>query len=614
MCGICGIISFTDKPIEENRILKIINTIKHRGPDDEGYFIDNKIGLGHVRLSIIDLTEAGHQPMYSNDNNYVIVYNGELYNYLELKKELSSGYEFISSTDTEVILAAYREWGEKCLSRFNGMFAFAIYDKQKEVIFAARDRYGIKPFYYYQDEETFVFCSEIKGILSIMNNKAVLNEEALYDFVVFNRTDHSASTCFKNIYNLRPGHFVIINPSAKTVNRSIWYFLPEIEKKKIDKENCIKELYDKLLNSIKLHLVSDVPVGSALSGGIDSSGIVSLMKEVLPSTNQISAFSAVYDPNWEKDETKYINEIVKSKDLKLHLVYPVAEELHKEIDELIYHQEEPFASASMFASWKVYEEANKRNIKVLLNGQGADELFAYDYMAAFYFQELFYKIKWIKLIKEILLFHKKQAASGFTLKLFLFLISPEFLKNKLITFSDNLVNKEFFKKYINQSDFNRDFFNSRNLNENVRNHLLMKLHHLLRIEDKNSMRFSVEARVPYLEYQLVEYAMNIPSKYKVYKGEVKYILKQSLKKLLPKLIFERNNKIGYETPMDKWFRSECLANEVESMLKEENQVMERYLNITYIRQKWQEQVEGKNNAMVIWKYYYLTKWYKRFFL
>lgn len=613
MCGICGIIDLQNTINSSVKITEMMRSIKHRGPDDEGFYIDQNIALGHVRLSIIDLSSAGHQPMFSNDENFVIAFNGEIYNYLELKNELKSEFDFKTNTDTEVLLNAYRKWGKKCLSKFNGMFSFAIYDKKNNKFFAARDRFGIKPFYYFKDESNFIFCSEIKGILASKIIKPILNEEALYDFIVFNRTDHAEFTNFKNIYNLRPGHCIEVLVDKKKFDISQWYFLPELFKNTINLSDCKAELYSKLLESTRLHLVSDVPVGSALSGGIDSSSIVSLMKEILPKDNTINAFSAVYGNNWEKDETKYINEIVKEKGLKPHFVYPDALDLLKNIDQIIYQQEEPFASASLFASWKVYQEANRSNIKVLLNGQGADEIFAYDYMAAFYFKELFVKFKWLKLIQEVFLFHKKQAASKFTIQLFLFLIAPDFLKNKLINVSDHLVNKDFSNQHKNTSTFNKKFFNSKTLNQNVENHLLLKLNHLLRIEDKNSMYFSVEGRVPFLEHQLVEYALNIPPQYKVHKGEVKYILKQSMKKLLPKLIFDRNNKIGYETPMDQWFRTDTFKIEFEKLLAEENQPMGKYLNLEMVKNKWRAHQNGKNNGSLLWKYFYLTKWSSIYF-
>ncbi len=613
MCGISGIINYNNKEIDKKQIEDMLISIKHRGPDGQGIFIDNNLALGHVRLSIIDLSEQANQPMFSENKEISIVFNGEIYNYKEIKEQLQNKYNFQTNSDTEVIIYAYKEWGKDCLHKFNGMFAFAIYDKSEGTVFLVRDRFGIKPFFYYNDENNFIFSSEIKGILASNITKAEINEKSLFYFIVFNRTDHVEDTCFKKIKNLRPGHFATINLKTNELVIKQWYFLPEIKENTLSFNDNKNLLHEKLIKSIKLHLVSDVPVGSALSGGIDSSIIVSLMRENLPKDSLISSFSAVYDKSWDKDESKYVESVVNEKSIDANYVYPTSEMLLKEIDDLILKQEEPFASASILASRKVYQEANKKNIKVLLNGQGADEIFAYDYMAAFYFYEIFVKIKWLKLIKELFLFNKKQSHSKFTFQLFAFLLAPKFMKNRLISLSNNIINKDFFEKYKNESNFSQTFFATKTLNENVKNHILMKLHHLLRVEDKNSMSFSVEGRVPFLEHQLVEFALNIPAEYKIKNGEVKYILKQSMKELLPEIIFNRNNKIGYETPMDKWFREEPLKSEIEKMLSEKNQAMLKYLNIDFIKQKWHEHLAGKNNGSTIWKYFYLTKWSNYYF-
>ncbi|MDD3877306.1 MAG: asparagine synthase (glutamine-hydrolyzing) [Bacteroidales bacterium] len=609
MCGIIGIIDLK-KDFKDSSVIKnMMQSIKHRGPDGEGFFVESNVALGHVRLSIIDLSEEANQPMFSPDNNLLIVFNGEIYNFQDVKNELSSTYQFSTKSDTEVILNAYKEWGEDCLHKFNGMFAFAIYNRNEKTIFAARDRFGIKPFYYYLNEDFFIFGSEIKAILASDYVKAELNEEMLYDFIVFNRTDHTTQTCFKNINNLRPGHKILLNSQTGNCTIEQWYTLPDLKKENKSLAFYKDTLLKQLNESIRLHLVSDVPVGSALSGGLDSSALVTLMRRQMPDETMLHTFSAVYDKNWEKDEQKYIEALKKHIVINTTYTTPTAEKLLADLDKLIYQQEEPFASASMFASWCVYRKAHENGIKVLLNGQGADEVFAYDYMAAFYFYELFLGYNWFSLIKELWYFYRKQAYPLFTIKLFAFLIAPAFLKNRLIKASDPLIKKDFFAKYKDKSHFHKTFFKSKTLNENVKNHLLMKLHHLLRVEDKNAMMFSVEGRVPFLEHQLVEFALNIPPQLKVRTGEVKYILKQCMKHLLPDEIFNRNNKIGYETPMDRWFREPIFLEEMNDLLFNSEQPMAKFLDIDFVKTKWKEHLEGKNNGALIWKYFYLTKWY-----
>lgn len=614
MCGIAGIVS-NELVNTHDRVDVMLNEIQHRGPDGRGIFADNGVAFGHVRLSIIDLTSQANQPFTSQCGNVVITYNGEIYNYKEIKSEISDKYEFKTNSDTEVLIAAYLVYGKEFLQKLIGMFSFVLYDKQKNIILGVRDPYGIKPFYYYLKGSSFVFCSEIKGILKSGFVNAKLNEEVLSDFIVFNRTDHRAETCFAEINNLRPGHLITIELNQFKVDIVKWYNIPAPELCKtsfnIQKENLRKTLF----RSVELHLTSDVPVGTALSGGLDSSAIVSMMRAIKPN-DTIHSFSAVYDPNWEKDESQYIQAVVKEKNLEPHFVSPNADNIHQDLNELIHQQEEPFASSSLFASWMVYKEAARSKIKVLLNGQGADEIFGYDYMAAFYFKELFVKFKWGKLFTEIRAFKKKQAAHStrFTLKLFAFLLAPKFLKSKLILFNDKTINKSYFHKYHRGSTFNERFFDTKTLNDSVRNHLTMKLNHLLRVEDKNSMKFGIEGRVPFLEKGLVHQAMETPSKYKVRDGEVKSILKESMKGLLPELVYKRNNKVGYATPMDEWLRSDLLSATIDELLSSKEQPMEKYLSINKVKTLWAEHKEGnKDHSTPIWKYLYLTKWHNIYF-
>jgi len=222
MCGICGIVNFKSDPVSERNIRSMMSKLKHRGPDDNGVFLENNIGLGHLRLSIIDLSTDGHQPMFSEDNRFVISFNGEIYNFIELKKELSSNFSFRTKTDTEVLINAYRYWGKNCLDHFNGMFAFAMFDRKEKLLFIARDRFGIKPLYYYLDKEQFIFASEIPAILSILNGTPLADELSIFDYLMFNRTDHNDSTFFQDIKKLNHGHYLEV--IEKTVKINKWYF------------------------------------------------------------------------------------------------------------------------------------------------------------------------------------------------------------------------------------------------------------------------------------------------------------------------------------------------------------------------------------------------------
>ncbi|MFW9876094.1 MAG: asparagine synthase (glutamine-hydrolyzing), partial [Candidatus Thorarchaeota archaeon] len=394
MCGICGIINLNKEPVYEDKIRTMMERMKHRGPDDEGIFLDKNIGLGFVRLSIIDLSMAGHQPMFSDDSRYVIVFNGEIYNYIELRQELTGKYNFKTRTDTEVLLNSYREWGNECLHRFNGMFAFVIFDKKRKDLFAARDRFGIKPFYYYIDSKHLVFASEKQAILTFLKNR-IPNNRALFEYLVYNRTDQGDYTFFEHIQKLPHGSYATIKDGNFEIER--WYRLQEQIKEPF---KTPKEFYDTFKQSVKLRLRSDVPVGVCLSGGLDSSSVVSvLIKEF--GKSDVNTFSALYQKGEEADESDFINEY--RNDLKnMHFTYPSAESLMLDLESFIKCHSEPVAALGPYAQFKVMQLA-KEHVTVTLDGQGADEQLAgYHYFFASYFKELLKGFKFLDLLKEMI--------------------------------------------------------------------------------------------------------------------------------------------------------------------------------------------------------------------
>ena len=301
MCGIAGVINLNNKPVDQNQIKFMLKKIKHRGPDDEGIYCKNNFGFGHVRLSIQDLSKAGHQPMYSNDKRYCIIFNGEIYNFIELKNELNHYYEFKTKTDTEVILAAYQKWGEACLEKFNGDWAFVIYDSLKNEFFGARDRYGIKPFYYFIDDDQYMFASEIKAIIPLIKEKSQ-NHRAIYDYLVYNRTDQTEATFFNKIFKLKHGYYFKITDNQYSLYK--WYNLKE----KLTPVSLSFDQYrEEIKSAISIRLRSDVPVGVSLSGGIDSSAVTSIVYNDL-NLKGIKTFSAVYGKDEWADESNYIDE------------------------------------------------------------------------------------------------------------------------------------------------------------------------------------------------------------------------------------------------------------------------------------------------------------------
>ncbi len=320
MCGIAGIVSFNGKNVSNDEIQLMMAQMNHRGPDDKGQFIENNIGLGHLRLSIIDLSSDGHQPMFSDDSRYVIVYNGEIYNYIELRKELSKRFTFRSKTDTEVLINAYRNWGINCLNHLNGMFAFAIYDRKHKSFFIARDRFGIKPFYYYLDKDRFIFASEIPALLAVLNERPLPDKVSIFDYLMFNRTDHNDSSFFSGVKKLQHGHYLEIIHNKVNIFR--WYDLSERIGIPFSSPSEFKET---LSSSIKLRLRSDVPIGVCLSGGLDSSSIVSILLNDY-NKSELNTFSAVFPNSKTVDESVYINEY-QNELRNMHFVKPSGETL-----------------------------------------------------------------------------------------------------------------------------------------------------------------------------------------------------------------------------------------------------------------------------------------------
>lgn len=606
MCGICGIVNFDKKPVNESDIQLMMRKIKHRGPDDEGLFIDGSIGLGFVRLSIIDLSPLGHQPMFDSSGRYVLIYNGEVYNYIEIRDELKKlGYIFKSNSDSEVLLYSYIEWGEKCLDKFNGMWAFAIFDTFTHKIFLARDRYGIKPLYYFKNNNIFIFASEVRAILPLITERKV-NESAIYDYLIYNRTDQSNQTFFHNILKIPHGCYALITEDNFIIKR--WY---ELNSRLREPFSDPYEYYDSFKNSLKLRLRSDVPVGVCLSGGIDSSSIVSvLLKEF--NKNDLNTFSAIYSHGEKADESKYINEY-RHKLLNMYFTTPTAETLYKDLNNFISCHFEPVSNLGPYAQFKVMELVSQTDVVVTMDGQGADEQFAgYDYFYGSFFKELLAKIKIIDFIKEVSSYIKVYN-SAYAFKYLLLYLAPRNIKNNFGRLAHNYVQDDFFKLYSCKSDVALNLYNPSTLGDSLLQHFEYKLEHLLKWEDQNSMWFSIESRVPYLDFNLVERTLGIPSE-KIIKGSVrKFFLREVMKDVLPEKIKNRFDKIGFETPNDKWFRTKLFQEYIFDILNSQSFKNRGYLNAKVCLRDYQRHVVGEINiSKEIWKWINLELWYRIF--
>jgi asparagine synthase (glutamine-hydrolysing) len=599
----CGVNGFNWK---DGTLIEDMNRVtKHRGPDDEGVYIDNMVSLGHVRLSIIDLSEKGHQPMSNEYETVWLTYNGEVYNFQELREDLlKKGHKFRSSTDAEVVIHAYEEYGLDCVKQFNGMWAFCIYDKNKDILILSRDRFGIKPLYYYIDEDKIIFSSMIAGILC-HDIETAPNDKAIMEYLAFNLEDHKEYTFFKNIYSLAQGSILIYNLKTKQHNIQQWYY-PEF--RDIKNEDNLREIFTE---SVRLRTVSDVPVGSCLSGGIDSSAIVCTLDKFLKDT--FSTYSLVVPGN-PIDESKYIKEVGRNTDTKQFFTTVNEDDFLKEFNDFIVAQEEPVTGLSPYAQYRVMKLAHEQNAKVLLDGQGGDEIFAgYIYYFSWYFYELFTKFKWYHLIKETGLY-LKNFKNAFPHAMFIFLLLPEAIKYfTWKRFMNKWVNHKLLEKVCDDEKDPR--WKAMNLKDGLSLTLFSTaIPHLLRWEDKNSMRWSIESRVPLLDVMLVEAASSLPSEQKLHNGRTKIMFRKAMNDILPEMIKNRTDKIGFGTPVDDFFRNEKIVAFSKEIIYSESFKRRPYWKWDKVEKMLIEHIENKKNiGDTIWKWINLEMWLREFF-
>lgn len=625
MCGIVGQIRFDKKPAKKDEVLKMMHVIKHRGPDDEGVYVDGRIGLGHVRLSILDLTEAGHQPMTDASGRYTIVQNGEAYNYIELREELvAKGYTFRTQTDTEVVLNGYIEWGEAVLERLNGMFAMAIYDKEAQTVFLARDRFGVKPFYYYVDGEQMVFASEIPAILEVMEGKPKANEDAIFDYLVFNRTDQTEETFFKGIYKLQHGCCVTLslNDERLTFNDGKlpvrkWYDLSEHVRKvknergnELGNERLAKEKFMELFEkAVKLRLRTDVPWGVCLSGGVDSSSITSLVINKLHEPD-VHSFSAVYGKDSKADESRFIDEF-KGIVPNMHYAHPDAEGLYEDLRRYVRSQAEPTPTTSPYAHYCVMKEA-KQYVKVTLDGQGADEALAgYEYIPGLYMKTLFTHLRWGRLAKEIVQYAKLHK-SWRHVKYMAFFMLPSRMRTKVRVAQRGYIDPAFVAAH-KDSVIADKLYGSETMTEMLVNHFEYKLEHLLKWGDRNAMAHSMESRAPFLDKDWVEYSIALQDKMKIRGGYTKFILRDVMKEIMPEKVRLRVDKMGFSVPQDEWFRTRKFQNLIMEILESEEFAKRGYFVQEEAIKLYRRHLAGEINiSKDIWKWVNLELWFREF--
>ena len=639
MCGIAGIVNL--EGVNTLELHKMSAVLKHRGPDDEGFLLlntqnktqylkgndtiaqlsdlphiqdtayniqDTKLGLLHRRLSILDLSAAGHQPMSYAQGKYELVFNGEIYNYKELRAELRIlGYNFNSDSDTEVILAAYQAWGAACVNKFVGMWAMALLDVEKRKLFLSRDRFGIKPLYYTSAANKFAFASEIKALLALDFVETEANMTSILEYVCFGATADPSSNLFKQIKPLPPGHNLVLNLHDLKLDIIEYYNLEKnVQTYNLPSEDAIQQTFEELLdNAINIHLRADVPVGSTLSGGLDSSTLVAMASRKMKG-HSFKTFTAAYHEK-DIDESDFAHKVIASQqNIDGYFTYPNANTYWQDIDKLIWHQDLPINSTSMFAQWEVMKLAKQQNTKVLLDGQGADEILGG-----------YYNFAGLYLIEKLKHGH---ISSFFTEK--------KELKNKFAPNINNALGRaayyylpEFVQRSIRAKKrlgmgFVAAAYHPQLNNIDVparggktfREQSLLStqfgLQELLRYEDRNSMAFSIESRVPFLDHRLVEFSIALNNNWKIKNGWTKYILRKTAEPLLDKEVVWRKYKMGFLTPQKLWKIQS--KKELDTFVNEVN--MPAFLDKNYLLKLNEADINNSSHLSEFWKIVSFLKW------
>lgn len=598
MCGISGIIDRNNKAVDRADIKAMNDLIVHRGPDNEGYFFGDHFAFGHRRLAIIDLSPEARQPM-TYDGKYTIVYNGEVYNYIEIKEKLrNQGYAFQTKSDAEVILAAYEHWGYDCVKRFNGMWAFAIFDRARNVVFCSRDRFGVKPFYYTEIGGRFVFASEIKQLLHFMPDRKV-NKRVLMDYLLLGYEEHTPETFFENIHKLPQSHNLIYDLKTHRFHFQRYYEMT-VDKAlaEFDEAATIHAYREKLVSGIQLRLRSDVKVGTCLSGGLDSSAVAALSSRLYGGEGK---FTAVHAKSSEarSDESRFATMGADHCRLDLHVIEPSKDDFSGKFDEIIGLMEEPFMGPSVFMQYFVMKKAGELGCKVMLDGQGGDEtLLGYER----HFTAMLLKQGLLKKIKMLFAASRNSKCSMKELILNYFYFSNA----KIVWLRHKIKNSFIKKKYFALAS--RPLLGS--IAKSFRNIAAMQMNELfcaplpslLRYADKNSMQHSVEIRLPFIDFKTSETALSINSQYKIKDGWTKYVLRKAVAgdNTLPDEIAWRRDKIGFEAPDSAWI---AVVNDQLSRLLHDSRILSEIINNKRMN------VNKLDNRQK-WKLFNIAKWEK----
>ena len=601
----CGFTGFIDKNKDKKELIeKMNNAIAHRGPDGEGFYIDKDVALGHRRLSIIDLS-TGDQPMFNEDGNIVIVFNGEIYNYVELKSELQKKHKFKTKSDTEVLIHGYEQWGKELPKKLRGMFAFAIYDKKKKTLFMARDHFGIKPIYYAQMNGTFMFGSEIKSLMQHPSFEKELNEDILKTYLSFSFTP-TTETFFKNVYRLDAAHSLTYKNGKIKIER---YYKKEFKEKDMSFDEAVTDIEAIMKDSVDRHLLSDVEVGSFLSSGVDSSYIVALARPD-------KTYTVGYDvPRY--NEIHYAKDLTEKLNIKNTSKVITKEEYMKVIPKIMYHLDEPSSDPAAIALYFVAKLASK-DVKVVLSGEGADEFFGgYNTYRNEVDYQFYNKIPFCirhaiasvcKLLPEV-------RGINFLVR------RGEKLEDSYIgvnkVFSEKEASKVLLKDYpISNKDVTKSTYDEYKDDSNLVKMQAIDLDFwlvkdILLKADRMTMASSLEGRVPFIDKEVFKVASSLPLDYKVTKENTKVALREAAKKVIPTEAYKKK-KLGFPVPIRDWMREDDVYNEIKTTFESDN--ASKFFNQKYlIKMLDKHRKQKKDNYRKIWTVYCFLKWYNVFF-
>ena len=583
MCGIAGYIKKKGIDADYDKMKIMTDAMKHRGPDAEGQWVRDNVALGHRRLAIIDLDTSSNQPMLSHDGRFVISFNGEIYNYIELKEELKKlGAEFKTNSDTEVIIEAYRYYGEECFNRFNGMWAFCIYDTYEAKMIICRDRFGIKPLYTLDRDDVFSFASEVKSIIAGFPEENKPDINSIYRYIAGSANENVDEKCYyENVRIFPPAQYMIYDLKTHRQEYHVYWKVDEdaFRKKWIDGKNPVKTFQKLFEDAVKLRLRADVEVGACLSGGIDSSAIVGCASKKYQ--KKMHTFSSIYEDK-DCNEEEYIRSVNEKWGTNVHYIKPddYEDNFPEYVKEITYYHDGPTQGASLYSQYMVMRGVHE-HVKVVLDGQGADELFAgYIPYYSYYIDDLMSKGGlWnrLKAIKTLTIMNKEwpDIIGAISTDIIVNLVginnsfkfqNIERMKSEQVRRTQKMFTSNFLNKVTDNYQPVSIKCSSKLNTKLCEDTLNRSIPALLHNEDSNSMTFSIESRVPFLDYRIVEFAIALDGKYKIKNAWTKWIIRKSCKKYLPEKVAKRKNKMGFPAPFARWLREGKSKEDIKEVI------------------------------------------------